>query len=236
MKIKFEDVLILLGLLVILFGCKTPINQDFVWNARINEGTHPTRLEDRREGYHKGDFITATLHFNNTAAYIHRLPDGSISNDQKDWNKREGIKFDLNPHGRTVMVGWRFVPVQYNTLRSGTLIGRIEVNFYSHGATPDSNLDYDFIPSTNAHASKPALSVPLYYNQDAKVYIERDVHQHQGRVVTRIADNEHMIGAIEETLLFGHDLPESFRLLNPWFGGNLAAPHTIHFFTQYHIR
>jgi len=49
--------------------------------------------------------------FNPDCKYIIKNPDGSISKDQKDWNKLCGVFYNLyNTRKDAAMVGWRFNP------------------------------------------------------------------------------------------------------------------------------
>jgi len=47
--------------------------------------------------------------FDANSNYILKNADGSVSNDQKDWNKLCGLFFNLfNTRSQTAMVGWRY--------------------------------------------------------------------------------------------------------------------------------
>lgn len=53
--------------------------------------------------------ITWTVKFDENCNYVLKNADGSISNDQKDWNKLCGIFFALfNTRKDTAMMGWRY--------------------------------------------------------------------------------------------------------------------------------
>lgn len=225
---------------IFLAGCSKRADPvlEFSWNARINGGTHSTRFEDRRDNSYKGNIMTVSLKVFPQNEYLFLNTDGSCCDaDQQDKNKGEGIKFNWwNSHDETVMVSWHYEPPVNDQYP-----GWISFQFYSHGAVTfpvgnkravDPDHDYFHVESTNGWICQTALRVPLDPINGATVYIEREIHQGRGVVIQRMADNPEMVDFIEETLNFPGDLPERFYLVNPWFGGNREAPHTMrHFFT-----
>jgi len=137
--------------------------------------------------------------------------------DQRDWNKGAGLSFDLlTNHTDAAMFGWRYNP----------LSGRIELTAYCH-----VNEKREVLPRTK-YAEKWGMDrevcleveigmtaiIALHINQETKRY-DFGFKVNGSNVVWPVS------------VPFTHKKKWT-RIINPWFGGNNAAPHKMSLYME----
>ena len=202
---------LLIAVCILLSGCiRKSMNQNFYWKAVIKKGDHRTS-EGRKDGLYTGDFITADICMCD-CTYVF------ADENQLDWNKREGIKYSwINPHAKTVMTANRWNDDEQVW----------EIAFYNHGIKKGSS-DYQQILN-GAQFTKTQITV----SKEGCYTLERDIHQHEGLVVTRISNG---FESAVDSVWFGEDLPQTFWLINPWWGGTYPAQTRTVLKSYYDIR
>lgn len=183
----------------------------------IKKGRHFTRFRQRYWWIYRNVDERCIVKLDNNCDYLYRTTDGDIHPDQYDWNKLEGMAFNLsNPHDRTLMTGWRWDPFEKE----------IEINQYYHGVT-ESLLDYDKI-GNGAWASKTLLRI----KKNEKLYVDR-VFEGNDKVRI-ILQREHSDEIVTDIVKI--DIGDKYhRRINNYFGGQLFAQKTFSAYKQ-HIK
>jgi len=149
--------------------------------------------------------------------YVFRKPDGDIDNSlQLDWNKLEGIAFNwLDPHDRTLMVGYRWNPFEK----------LIEANFYYHGIT-DGELDYATI-GNGALSSRDFIR----FERNEIIRIDRQLLGND-RILT-IMTREGGDEILRDEVKIEYDPGKKHRRINNYFGGQGTAQHEFCVWKKY---
>ena len=125
--------------------------------------------------------------------------------DQDDWNKGGGVSFDLlTNHTDSVMWAWRYNP--------GT--DKIELGLYCH-------VDGRREIAIDVRGRQALLSVAI----GEIVTVELEVEDSAYAMRFDCLSSETVTAAIP----FTHR-KKTIRTINPWFGGNNPAPHTMNLY------
>jgi len=138
-----------------------------------------------------------------------------IGLDQGDWNKGGGISFDLlTNHQNAAMWGWRYNP----------LTGLIEMTAYCHidGKRP-------FLKGSSYSQGHPGVGgevcLEVELGMTAEVILRMDKGEKRYDFYFSILNGKQWPVGV------GHNHNKRVgRIINPWFGGNNAAPHRMDIF------
>ena len=146
----------------------------------------------------KPDTLRWECSFDSSCQYKMTTPNGSLDDDQWDYNKLTGVSFSVfSPHINTAMVGWRFNPKTFN----------FELVPYWH------------ISHKRFFKENPFVSVLA--NESFTVEMQMDYVKKRVKTIIKSGKNE-----LVETQQFAK-LPKQAVLIHPYFGGNKTAPKAM---------
>lgn len=183
----------------------------------IKYGRHFTNWWQRYWWVYPNQSHQCTVKVDSRFHYYFKKSNGDIDNSlMLDWNKLEGIAFNwLDPHDRTLMIGYRWNPFEK----------LIEANFYYHGIE-DGQLDYISI-SNGALASRDFIR----FANNEQIHIDRQLLGND-RILT-ILTRENGDEILRDEVKVRYDRQKKHRRINNYFGGQATAPHEFSVWKKY---